>query len=72
MTVTVCSQGDETVRKALFKLRLTWKDIFTVNKLKDLDASVHEIDTNWPKIHESESSSTTVHINPNFLTVLHH
>ncbi|XP_063684711.1 pre-mRNA cleavage complex 2 protein Pcf11-like [Bolinopsis microptera] len=68
MFTNTFTEGDETVRKALFKLRLTWKDIFTVNKLKDLDASVHEIDTNWPKIHESEASSTTVHINPNFLT----
>ena len=63
------SQGDENCRRSLFKLRLTWKDIFTVDKLRDLDASIRDIDPNWPKITEAESAPSTVHINPNFLKV---
>eukprot|EP00116_Pleurobrachia_bachei_P010969 sb/3471231/ len=65
MFVSAFTVGDESVRKLLFKLRCTWKDIFSSEKLRELDSCVREIDPNWPKF-EAETGST-VHFNPTFL-----
>ena len=53
----------------MFKLRMTWKDIFTIEKLRNLDDSARDLDPNWPRITEAETAPSTVHINPNFLYV---
>lgn len=61
------SEGDEQTRRRMFKLRMTWKDIFTIEKLRNLDDSARDLDPNWPRITEAETAPSTVHINPNFL-----
>jgi hypothetical protein len=39
---------NEQNRKALYKLRQTWSDIFTLDQLYNLDVSVKKIDPAWP------------------------
>ncbi|RNA00727.1 pre-mRNA cleavage complex 2 Pcf11-like isoform X1 [Brachionus plicatilis] len=39
---------DENNRKALYKLRQTWLDLFTVQTLYDLDVRIKKIDPAWP------------------------
>jgi len=39
---------DEQNRKALYKLRQTWSDVFTNDRLYDLDILVKKIDPAWP------------------------
>ncbi|GMT19447.1 hypothetical protein PFISCL1PPCAC_10744 [Pristionchus fissidentatus] len=48
MFVHTFHNGDERVRSSLFKLRDTWKDIFSRGKLYELDIKVNQEDPNWP------------------------
>ncbi|GMR42384.1 hypothetical protein PMAYCL1PPCAC_12579 [Pristionchus mayeri] len=40
--------GDERVRASLYKLRVTWTDIFARGKLYELDIKVNQEDPKWP------------------------
>lgn len=55
--------SDEKVRKSLHKLRMTWNatKIFPQKKLNAIDERVHDMDPNWPILHQipSESSQPT-------------
>ncbi|CAI2347858.1 unnamed protein product [Caenorhabditis sp. 36 PRJEB53466] len=46
----VFRQGDEKVRSALYKLRITWAStsIFMPSKLYQLDMKINEMDSAWP------------------------
>ena len=55
-------QGDEKVRSALFKLRQTWKGIFSESKLYLVDISTKRMDPQWP----ITTSTGGVHLNPKF------
>ncbi|XP_003743974.1 pre-mRNA cleavage complex 2 protein Pcf11 [Galendromus occidentalis] len=57
----VFREGDEKVRAALFKLRQTWKDIFTERKLYALDVNTQAVDPNWPVC-----AAAPIHLNPKF------
>ena len=41
---------DEKIRKKLYKLRLTWEEIFSRTRLYNLDIQVQRLDPTWPII----------------------
>merc|ERR1712223_738598 len=47
--VCVFSNGDEKIRTAMYKLRLTWTEVFGYEILNVLDTRVRKIDPAWPK-----------------------
>ncbi|GMS89447.1 hypothetical protein PENTCL1PPCAC_11622 [Pristionchus entomophagus] len=52
--------GDERVRSALWKLRDTWKEIFTRGKLYELDIKVNQEDPKWPIETPLRTGATTI------------
>ncbi|KAK9497364.1 hypothetical protein O3M35_004697 [Rhynocoris fuscipes] len=64
---SVFEKVDERVRSQMFKLRLTWNDIFPQNKLLALDVRVNAIDPAWP----ITARSGRIHVNPKFLQGVH-
>ncbi|CAD6185804.1 unnamed protein product [Caenorhabditis auriculariae] len=44
----VFKTGNEKVRSAMYKLRLTWSDIFMPSRLYELDMKVNAVDSAWP------------------------
>uniref|UniRef100_A0A914XLI4 CID domain-containing protein n=1 Tax=Plectus sambesii TaxID=2011161 RepID=A0A914XLI4_9BILA len=79
--VHVFDTGDEKTRMALYKLRLTWGDVFPRSKLYAIDIKVNQIDPAWPVLNPQTNSSagsdssaaatssshTAIHVNPRFL-----
>ena len=52
-------------RKALYKLRTTWKDVFSSEVLNQLDVNIHKnLDENWPVLPVQSKPSGNIHINP--------
>lgn len=62
----VFKSSNEKGRAALYKLRLTWNDVFPPQTLLDLDKAVQKHDPAWPIIKPKSSSQqpTNIHINP--------
>ena len=56
-------QADEKMRKDLYKLRLTWTPLFSVDKLYLVDSTARKIDANWPVLIKRPK----IHVNPMFL-----
>lgn len=58
----------------MWKLRQTWKEIFSEKKLYELDAKVQKIDPAWPigqNTHDGSKTSqnaSKIHVNPRFFT----
>merc|ERR1711915_989013 len=71
----IFQQVNEKVRYALHKLRLTWGDryqVFTDQKLYQLDKKIQTIDPAWPVPVPKERlppgvPSTKIHVNPAFV-----
>ena len=68
------------MRALLYKLRLTWGgnyQVFTDQKLHQLDLKIKKIDPAWPVTHprsqpavqpvEPRGGGTKIHVNPNFV-----
>ncbi|XP_028967812.1 polyadenylation and cleavage factor homolog 11 [Galendromus occidentalis] len=66
MFTEVFEGGDEKVRAALFKLRQTWKGIFSESKLYLVDISTKRMDPQWPITTSTESLRAPIHLNPKF------
>ena len=41
-------QVDEKKRQAMYKLRITWNELFKNSVLYELDCKVHQLDPAWP------------------------
>lgn len=55
----------------MFKLRQTWKDVFSTTKLHSLDMRVQRIDRNWPVANLPQNltaAKSIIHVNPKFLS----
>ncbi|KAG1690715.1 Pre-mRNA cleavage complex 2 protein Pcf11 [Nymphon striatum] len=63
---SVFEKGDEKVRVMLFKVRQTWTEIFTPQKLLAIDTRVNQLDPAWP-IVQPEVVRPSIHVNPKFL-----
>lgn len=48
LTQILLLQVDETNRKALYRLRQTWNDVFSNKTLYDIDVNIQKIDPAWP------------------------
>lgn len=62
-------QLEPDIRKALYKLRLTWTPFVPTRKLAAIDRHVHALDPNWPVLATDASGPTSpkIFVNPKFL-----
>ncbi|KAF7987800.1 hypothetical protein HCN44_003663 [Aphidius gifuensis] len=67
----VFEKVDETTRSSMWKLRQTWKDVFSPQKLYSLDLRVSSMDPAWPVAKDPPPGipSGSIHLNPRFLTM---
>lgn len=63
-------QVDEATRSSMWKLRQTWKDVFSPQKLYSLDLRVNGMDPAWPVAKDPPPGIPSVHLNPRFLTLV--
>jgi len=62
-------QADPDIRIQMFKLRMTWKDVFPPIRLHELDLRCNELDKHWnmPKSAPVSQNAASIHVNPKFL-----
>ncbi|XP_063228408.1 serine/arginine repetitive matrix protein 2-like isoform X2 [Bacillus rossius redtenbacheri] len=64
----VFEKVDERVRENMFKLRMTWNEVFPAKKLYALDVRVSSMDPAWP-VMPPPVSAPIIHINRKFLNM---
>jgi len=68
----IFERGNEATRAHLFRLRGTWSDVFSPEKMLALDRRIKEIDPAWPitaaPVAGAPTETKAVHINPKFIS----